>query len=126
MRLVQITDLHIDPENPEVGKPALDKFRRIMASVVRYDPAAIIVTGDLCLDQPRPDIYEAIAAELSVYQGPIHLIGGNHDSIPQMSEQFGLQARLKQGELYYTEYFGNREVLFLDTHRGGVSPQQLS
>jgi Icc protein len=126
MRLVQITDLHIDPNDPEVGRPSLDKFRRIMASVIRCDPAAIIITGDLCLDQPRPDIYAAIAAELSAYQGAVHLIGGNHDSIPQLSEQFGLQARLKQGELYYAEHFADREVLFLDTHSGVVSPPQLT
>lgn len=125
MRLVQITDLHIDPRDPANGQPALEKFRRTIARINRFDPAAILITGDFCLDKPRIDIYEAIAAELKSCTCPIYYLGGNHDSVAQMTEIFGLQHLLKQEELYYSEWFGDREILFLDTHRGIVSETQL-
>jgi Icc protein len=125
MRLVQITDLHIDSRDPDNGLPALEKFRRTIANIKQLTPDALILTGDFCMNEPRIDIYETIAEELATCSFPRYLIGGNHDSVEQLSEIFGLEAKLRNGELYYSVPFGEREVLFLDTHRNAVSTQQL-
>lgn len=125
MRLVQITDLHIDTRDPAYGQPALKKFRRTISRINEVVADALIMTGDFCLNEPRIDIYESIASELAHTTLPTYFIGGNHDSIEQMTAIFDLGDCLTNGELYYSVPFGDHEVIFLDTHGGMVSERQL-
>lgn len=126
MRIVQITDPHLDSggENP-FGVDVRDHFRRSLAECRRLQPDYLVISGDLCREQGERPTYEWIKEQLAVLDCPSFLLAGNHDAVALMEEVFCLQHQVKYGELYYQQQLADQTCLFLDTSTGRVSEPQL-
>ena len=89
MKLIQITDLHIDragecPFDIDVRKNFFD----ILDAVIKEQPDHLIVTGDLCYRDGEDNIYRWIRAQLDGLPFPYEIIAGNHDNSVMMAEAF--------------------------------------
>ena len=126
MKIVQITDLHIDkkgefPFNIDTRK----NFRRLLRAARRAKADHIVVTGDLCYDDGEVEIYEWVKEQLDACKIPYDIIGGNHDNTKMMAEVFKLQHLLTDDEMYFAKKMGKSTCIFLDSARGFHSEDQL-
>ncbi len=127
MKVVQITDLHID----EMHEYPFDidirqNLRRILRAIAKSGAEHLVVTGDLCYRDGNPEIYQWIRQQLDGLGLPYDIIAGNHDDSVMMAEAFGRQALLTGEELFFTKKIGSHYCIFLDSSRGFHSEQQLN
>lgn len=125
MRIIQISDIHISrpgerPNNIDVR----ENFLRALASVARENPDAVVLTGDLCLNEPDGNVYKWIADELSLLDCTVHVVPGNHDDQTIMPRYFDCPYNQKSNEIYYRAEWEGRKALFLDTGRSTLSEMQ--
>lgn len=125
MRIAQITDLHIggEGENPQ-GVNVRANFLKLLASVRRFQPAHLVVSGDLCVRDGERAIYQWIKAHLDDLHIPYELISGNHDDPVLMAEVFGRQSDCHEDGLYFARHWAGWPVLFLDTTHGVLPESQ--
>jgi 3',5'-cyclic-AMP phosphodiesterase len=127
MRIVQLTDLHVGQEGEDTyGVDVRSNFRRILEKAKEYQPDLLVVSGDLCYRDGDAGIYRWIKAKLEKAGMPYFVMSGNHDDPRLLAEVFGLEAWLKDGELYFARRFNGRLILFMDTTTGLVSARQLA
>ena len=81
--LAQLTDLHVNDEDPVPERRLADAVRDVAA--LAPAPDAVLVTGDL-VEHGSASEYERVRELLSPLAMPLHVIGGNHD------ERGGLRA----------------------------------
>ncbi len=125
MRIAQITDLHIgraDENTFDVDVRA--NFRRILSSIQQSPPDYIIATGDLCYQDPAPDILQYVKEQLDATGIPYFVIAGNHDNSLMLARCFGVEQHLHGSELYYQQVLDGQVVLFADTAQGELSATQ--
>ncbi len=127
MKIIQITDLHIDregeyPFNIDVRK----NFLRILNYIKSFKPDHLVISGDLCYRDGEVEIYEWIHGVLDTVELPYSVIAGNHDDSTMLAQTFGLEHLLHDGELYFARRIGKETVLFLDSGRGSHSHRQLN
>ncbi|MEM1385278.1 MAG: phosphodiesterase [Pseudomonadota bacterium] len=90
-RLVQITDLHVRPDDTPLSGRVLTRpytaaaIDRILA--LHPPPDAVIVTGDLT-DIGTPEEYALLRAEIDRLPMPVYAIPGNHDRREEMRAAF--------------------------------------
>ena len=79
MILAQISDTHIDPENPN-GADRVSDLERCVADINRLDPLpdAVIHTGDL-VHNGTPAKYRLAASILGALKIPLYVAAGNRD-----------------------------------------------
>jgi Icc protein len=126
MRIIQITDIHIAPENAdsfEIDTRA--NFIRILEETKRLNPDQIVITGDFCFRDPQPAIYEWVKARLAEQEMNIELISGNHDDPKVLAAAFGRTEDLHDDVIYFRRNWAGRAVFFLDSTVGTVSSAQL-
>lgn len=82
-----VSDIHIaaDPSTRLRGQVMADNLRAVVSEILAADaaPRAVLVDGDLALQQGRPDDYRTVVSLLEPLRKarlPIHLGLGNHDS----------------------------------------------
>lgn len=126
MRIIQITDLHIGKD----GEPTFEidvraNFLKMCAQIRHLSPDYLIVTGDLCFEDPDRDVYLWIRQQLDSLDVTYDLISGNHDDPQLLSEVFERQHLLKNGQLYYRRQLEGLLYLFLDTTTGIIDKAQL-
>lgn len=127
MRIVQITDIHIIPEGADsFGVDTKANFRNILAEAKAFKPDKVVITGDFCFRDPRPDIYHWVKQELDEQGIEIDLISGNHDDPATLAKIFNWEDRLHGEVIYYKDYWAGRPVFFLDSTVGTVSEEQLA
>lgn len=127
MRIIQITDLHIGQEGEDTfGIDVRQNLLNILELVKEMQPDHLIVSGDLCFQDPAESIYEWVKEQLDAVAIPYDLLSGNHDHPGMMAAVFGKEELLKNGELYFSRQLGNQPLLCLDTTTGVVSDTQLS
>jgi len=127
LKIIQITDLHLDRK----GKTPYDidvrkNFTDIMREVRSAQPDHLVISGDLCFDIGEKEIYEWIRNILDLQDFPYSLIAGNHDDPVLMAEVFGLEHLLTDDEIFFAKKIGKATCLFLDTAKGYHSEKQIN
>ena len=124
MRIIQITDLHINTANePVKGIDTRANFKKTIKETLSLKPDMLVLTGDLSLHSGSAEVYQWIKNELEVANiKNYRIIGGNHDNIAILAEVFGLQDDVYDDELYY---FIEPDFFFLDTAKGYCNSIQL-
>lgn len=126
MRIVQITDLHIGREGEDTfDTDVRGNFRKVLSLTKALNPNHIVLSGDLCFDDPEEEVYEWVRRQMEQLRIPYDLISGNHDDPVMMARLFNREEQLQDGELYYKKMIGDKDMLFLDTTTGEVSARQL-
>lgn len=125
MKIIQITDLHIDEEN---GYPfdidVRKNLLRILTAAKKQKPDHLVVSGDLCYRDPREDITQWVKEVLDYSEMEYSVIAGNHDDAEMMAAIFQLKHLLNEGEFYYAKKIAKETVLFLDSSKGSLSAKQ--
>ncbi|MEM9820834.1 MAG: metallophosphoesterase [Bacteroidota bacterium] len=126
MKIVQITDLHIDekgeyPFNIDVRK----NFTNILQKVRDISPDHLVISGDLCYRTGDAAIYKWIKTRLDLQEFSYSVIAGNHDDSALMAKTFQIERLLNDDELYYAKKIKKTSCLFLDTAKGYHSDHQL-
>lgn len=129
MKLVQITDIHIGkPGENTRDVDVRDNFQRIWQAILREDPEAIIISGDLCFKEADSEIYNWICGQIQALSPDLlsrtYVLNGNHDDAKTLAASFGCEGKLHDGELYYKEEWNGWTGLFLDSGKGTMSADQ--
>jgi 3',5'-cyclic AMP phosphodiesterase CpdA len=124
MKLVQISDIHINPE-PILGIDPNENFRACIEHVGAYhaDADRIVITGDLT-HHGRRDSYERLRRMLddSALQGSLapRLLVGNHDDRPTFHSVFPEAVTDEGGYIQWTEDVPVGRFIYLDTAEKGT------
>lgn len=125
MKIIQITDLHVDEEG---GYPfdidVRKNLLRILTYIKKQKPDHLVVSGDLCYRDPKPEIMQWVKEVLDYSGLDYSVIAGNHDDSEMMAEIFQMKHLLDGKELYFAKRIGKETVLFLDTAKGALSVKQ--
>jgi 3',5'-cyclic-AMP phosphodiesterase len=84
--LAQLTDLHVNDDDPVPERRLADAVRDVAA--LAPAPDAVLVTGDL-VEHGSAGEYERVRALLSPLTMALHVIGGNHDERGGLRAAFG-------------------------------------
>lgn len=127
MRIIQITDLHINREREmtNFGIDVRSNFLQVIRKTADLAPDHLVLSGDLCYRDGDPEIYTWIRDHLDALEIPYDLISGNHDDPRLMAKVFRREHLLKNGELYFCRKMDQEMVLFLDTTTGAMSEGHL-
>lgn len=125
MKIIQITDLHIDDE----GEYPFDidtrkNLLRMLTYIKKQKPDHLVISGDLCYRDPKPKIKQWIKEVVDFSELPYSVIAGNHDDSAMLAEVFQIKHLVNEGELYFAKKIGKETVLFLDSARGQLSKKQ--
>jgi len=126
MKIIQITDLHIDVE----GELPFDidvrqNFLKIIDKVKTFGPDHLVISGDLCYRHGDENIYHWIKKIVDDTQIPYSVISGNHDDSYVLAKSFELEHLMTDDELFFAKKIGKSTFLFLDSSRGFHSIKQL-
>ncbi len=125
-RIVVITDIHIGPSHvmPK-GVDIRKRFENSLKILEKLDAQALVLNGDLAMEEPSEDIYRYIREKTEEVGIRTFVISGNHDDSPLLAKVFGLEEHLHNGELYYeAEVLPGHPALFLDSALGILSEAQ--
>lgn len=128
MRFVQLTDLHLDPDEPTPrGVDVWGRARWAVSSIAATDPDCVIVTGDLALHRGTRRIYNAVRDLLAPLPADVLFLPGNHDDRTLFSEVFGRRYRVHENYpwLDRTVTVAGTTVVLLDSGDGRIEPPQL-
>lgn len=94
MIIVQISDTHLDPDNPEAEVRIRD-LERVVADIngLETPPNAVIHTGDLT-HNGTPAKYDLARSILNNLKAPIHFSAGNRDDRQALPAAFPITGRL--------------------------------
>jgi len=127
MRIVQITDLHIAREGVETfDTDVRGNFQRVLQLTHSLQPDHVVLSGDLCFDDPQEEVYVWVRNQMEALGIPYDLLSGNHDDPVMMARVFDREKQLQGGELFYQKKIAHQDFLFLDTTTGEVSTRQLN
>lgn len=129
MKLIQITDIHIGkPGENTRDVDVRDNLMRIGQAIVREDPDALIISGDLCFKDANSEIYYWIREQINALSKDLishtYVLNGNHDDAKILAASFGFENELHGGELYFKKAWDGLPVLFLDSGTGEMSADQ--
>lgn len=82
LKILQLTDLHLQVQNPE---NAAEVFARMDRLVAQETPDVIAITGDLIFSRPARQMLRDVVARLDSYKTPWCIVFGNHDAEQEMS-----------------------------------------
>lgn len=126
MTIAQITDLHIGTQNENtLSVDVRHNFLMILGELKKLEPDYIIITGDLCFDTGKIEIYKWIKAKLDKLEIQYILIPGNHDDRAMMREVFEIDYTQEQEEIFFAKRLGKQRALFLDSSQAMMSEVQL-
>jgi len=127
MKIVQITDLHLDVKGEYPFKIDVRKnFTEILKEIREIQPDHLVVSGDLCYRTGDASIYKWIKNRLDLQEFPYSIIAGNHDDSVLMAQTFKLEHLLTDDELFFAKKIGTAVCLFLDSSKGFHSEHQLN
>ena len=123
MRIIQITDLHINQDpGPVRGVDTRKNFLVTLAESMKYDPELLVITGDLAFQSGDREVYSWIKEQLDTCGAKQYrIIGGNHDDINMIAEVFGIENDVHGDELYFSV---SPAIIFLDTVKAYCSDAQ--
>ncbi len=114
--IIQITDLHIDNNDPELAllSPE-DNFSKFLLYARNIPFDKLVVTGDVA---DANESFEIVMNKLQELCGTIRFVSGNHDP----KEAFHLSGLKKP---YFVEHLEEFLVLYLDSGMGKIDNEQL-
>ncbi|MFP4152492.1 MAG: metallophosphoesterase family protein [Alkalispirochaeta sp.] len=128
MRIIQITDLHLDvlDRNPQ-GVDVWANAEWAFAEARRAQPDAVVVTGDIAFDRGARSIYLETNELFAGLGCPWYLIPGNHDDRSLFGEVFG-ERYARHGDAPWIDYSvaGPPAMIFVDSADGVVAPPQIA
>lgn len=129
MKLVHISDIHINPEPILDGDP-IGNFELCMAHVEKYhsDADMVLISGDLTHHGQRSS-YVRLQDMLSDWAVDPHLVIGNHDHRETFQELFPDTGKDGNGYVQYVIKRSEGHFIFLDTvqfgtHAGHFGPDR--
>lgn len=127
MKIIQITDLHLDRKGAmPYGIDVRKNFTDILRAIRDEQPDHLVISGDLCFENGEKEIYKWVKNRLELQTFPYSLIAGNHDDPVMMAEVFDLEHLLTDDEIFFAKKIGKTTCLFLDTVKGYHSEKQLN
>lgn len=127
VKIIQITDLHIDVEGEFPFDIDVRKnFLKIINKIQHLEPDHLVISGDLCYRDGDERIYNWIKKVVETAEIPFSVISGNHDNSAILAKSFGLEHLMTDEELFYAKKIGKTTFLFLDSSRGYHSAKQLT
>ena len=124
MKIVQITDIHLGPDqNPVREIDVRSNFLKLLDLAETYNYDVLVLSGDLCYQDPDANTYDWVCKILSkkVTQ-PVYVIPGNHDDSTMISQFFSYD--LTKDEVYYKAKLDHVDSIFLDSSKGYHSQNQ--
>ncbi len=126
MKIIQITDLHIDVEGVVPFDIDVRKnFLKIIDKIKFLEPVHLVISGDLCYRDGDVSIYKWIKKIVDRTQISYSVISGNHDDTKMLANIFELDHLTTDDELFFAKKIGKSTFLFLDSSRGYHSTKQL-
>jgi Icc protein len=126
MRIVQLTDLHIGlPDEATFDADVRGNLLKACRKIQQLRPDYVVVSGDLCFQDPEPSVYTWIRRQLDALDITYDLLSGNHDDPVMLARIFEREHLLVNDALYYQRQLEGMPYLFLDTTTGVVGPEQL-
>ncbi|MCB0633380.1 MAG: metallophosphoesterase [Saprospiraceae bacterium] len=126
MRIVQLTDLHIGlPDEATFEADVRGNLLKACQKIRQLRPDYVVVSGDLCFQDPDPTVYTWIRQQLDALDITYDLISGNHDDPVMMARIFEREHLLVENALYFQRQLEGAPYLFLDTTTGVVDEVQL-
>jgi len=129
-RIAVVGDIHLGASDDEA---VLDELDRVVDGFDAWDPATVIVTGDLVEDRdPETDERNVrrVVETLDAADAPVRYLAGNHDAV---ALDTGTLADLFGNDLWGHESVGGVDLVYLDTSsphlersRAEVSEPQLA
>ena len=123
MKIVQITDLHINAIDESCEVNVRNNFIKLIHELSTLSFDYLVVTGDLCLSKGDTKTYLWIKTKLDTLQKPYYIIPGNHDNNELISTVYDIT--LNNRSIYYYSILENRSIYFLDTSTEVLPPQQI-
>ncbi len=125
MKIIQITDLHLDDGTEDTrGVDVRSNFSRMMDSLREEQMDHLVVTGDLCLNEGRKATYEWIKEHLDQLDVEYSVISGNHDDNELIKEVFN-PISIGKDKIYYSHRMLTDHLFFLDTSDGVLDQYQM-
>ena len=126
MKIIQITDLHIDAEGEFPFDIDVRKnFLKIINKIKVLAPDHLVISGDLCYRHGDESIYKWIKSVVNFSGIPFSVISGNHDDSALLAKAFELEHLMTDEELFFAKKIGKSTFLFLDSSKGYHSVKQL-
>ena len=127
MRIFQLTDLHIAPENEKPGDVDVRaNFLQIVRRIPKFSPDLIVISGDLSYREGNKKIYRWIRDQLAGSGIPIYVVAGNHDDSTLLTSVFHPDKPVSSdNKLYYFVKKQEELILFLDTGNGAIGFEQM-
>lgn len=124
MRIAFITDLHCAQEGELAYQVDVrQNLRDIVSTLKKANINQLVVGGDLCFKEGRADIYDWQKSIFDALEVPYHIIAGNHDDQKLLVQAFD-HLPIHNSEIYYAQQHGEYLLLYLDSGKGHMSPQQ--
>jgi Icc protein len=122
MRIVFITDLHIDTDiSRSRGIDNLQRFEVVLRDSLKYNPELIVLGGDLCNMDGELETYQQIKTMMDAISVAYHVISGNHDDSSMINNMFYNEDR---PEAYRSAEVDHWQLIYLDSSKGRMSSKQ--
>ena len=129
MRIVQITDLHLDlEERTPHGIDVWENARWAVATARDARPDLVVVSGDLALHYGSPELYAALPPLFAGLGCDYLLLPGNHDDRSAFGAAFGRRYALREDTPWLDRQVdaGGVPMLLLDSSAGRLEERQLA
>lgn len=129
MRIVQITDLHMDPAEPRPnGVDVREHAEWALGEAMRQEPDLVVVTGDLAFWMGTPDTYQNVARLLDGITADYLLLPGNHDDRSLFASAFGRRYRTSPDYPWLDRQVNAAGIpmVILDSADGVIHDRQLA
>ena len=138
MRIVQLTDLHVDAtETHPGGVDTWGNLRWALDQAAAIAPDLIVVSGDICLHAGNQETYQRVAREFAAMPLDVLFLPGNHDDRSLFHAAFGRRYRIDRnsgashgpsghGRLDRSVEIDGTPMLLIDSSAGELSPAQLA
>ena len=126
MKIAQITDIHIGPNDQPIREVDVRKnFIQTLELANTYGYDYLVISGDLCFQDAQPHIYAWVQRQLEKYTDkPVFVIPGNHDNAEMLVDHMNVNKPLQHEELFYAHDLSGHTVYFLDSGKGYLSSDQ--
>jgi len=123
MKIVQFTDIHIGAKGENTRNVDIrENLKSVLKSIAGEEADMVVLTGDLCFNEPRRNTYKWIKKQLNKRGIDPFVIPGNHDDSVMLAHHFDMP--LIDSEVYFKHEVNGTCILFLDTAIGKMSPAQ--